>query len=235
MPASAVPVTFWRLVVWWHFPLKQSTASVPMLAMAMRWPGFSRRKPPNFNPLISHVATCQTAFQLGVETDFATILADCFWPGPLTLVLNRTTDCPVAMLTTAGQDKNRQCGCQPMNRHKNYWQSVICRSLHQAPNPSGRISPSTAHHVHASLAGKIDLISDGGPCENGLESTIIDCSGAAPVLLRPCGISRKAIETALHSLVWTALYAMPTHYLIATNRWPLDSCAATMPQMRASG
>jgi L-threonylcarbamoyladenylate synthase len=53
--------------------------------------------------------------------------------------------------------------------------------------------------VHAGLAGKIDLILDGGPCEDGLESTIIDCSGAAPVLLRPGGIARGAIETALQS------------------------------------
>ena len=53
---------------------------------------FQAKNRPNFNPLISHVATCQTAFQLGVETDFATILAYCFWPGPLTLVLDRTKD-----------------------------------------------------------------------------------------------------------------------------------------------
>ena len=66
---------------------------------------FHTKNRPNFNPLISHVATGQTAFQLGVETDFATVLANCFWPGPMTLVLNRTNDCPVAMLTTAGLNK----------------------------------------------------------------------------------------------------------------------------------
>jgi L-threonylcarbamoyladenylate synthase len=78
-------------------------------------------------------------------------------------------------------------------------------------NPSGRISPSTADHVNAGLAGKIDLILDGGPCEDGLESTIIDCSGSAPVLLRPGGIARGAIETALQSAgVTVALIDTPT-------------------------
>jgi tRNA A37 threonylcarbamoyladenosine synthetase subunit TsaC/SUA5/YrdC len=60
---------------------------------------------PSFNPLISHVASRDAAFRLGIETELADILARCFWPGPLTLVLNRQPDCPVALLTTAGLDK----------------------------------------------------------------------------------------------------------------------------------
>ena len=159
---------------------------------------FHAKNRPNFNPLISHVATCQRAFQLGVETDFASILADYFWPGPLTLVLDRTRDCPVDMLTTAGLDK---IAVRVPAHEQAQKLLATCDMPIAAPsaNPSGRISPSTAHHVYAGLAGKIDLILDGGPCENGLESTIIDCSGAAPVLLRPGGINRKAIETSLHS------------------------------------
>jgi L-threonylcarbamoyladenylate synthase len=85
-------------------------------------------------------------------------------------------------------------------------------------NPSGRISPSTADHVRAGLAGKIDLILDGGRCEDGLESTIIDCSGTAPVLLRPGGIARYAIETALHSAgVTVALIDIQTSDTPASN------------------
>ena len=65
--------------------------------------------------------------------------------------------------------------------------------------------------MHAGLAGKIDLILDGGPCEDGLESTIIDCSGSTPVLLRPGGIVRAAIESALQSAgVTVALIDAPT-------------------------
>ena len=164
---------------------------------------FAAKDRPSFNPLISHVASRDAAFRLGIETKLADILARCFWPGPLTLVLNRQPDCPVALLTTAGLDK--VAVRVPANKHAQRLLQ-ICDVPIAAPsaNPSGRISPSTADHVHAGLAGKIDLILDGGPCEDGLESTIIDCSGAAPVLLRPGGIARDAIETALQSAGVTA-------------------------------
>ena len=159
---------------------------------------FQAKDRPNFNPLISHIANAEMAFQLGVETDYATVLANYFWPGPMTLVLNRTNDCPVAMLTTAGLDK---IALRVPAHEQAQKLLAICDMPIAAPsaNPSGRISPSTADHVYAGLAGKIDLILDGGRCKNGLESTIIDCSGEAPVLLRPGGISRGAIETALRS------------------------------------
>ncbi|MDB2513917.1 L-threonylcarbamoyladenylate synthase [Alphaproteobacteria bacterium] len=164
---------------------------------------FAAKDRPSFNPLISHVASLDAAFRLGIETELADILARCFWPGPLTLVLNRQPDCPVALLTTAGLDKIAVR--VPANKHAQRLLQ-ICDMPIAAPsaNPSGRISPSTADHVHAGLAGKIDLILDGGPCEDGLESTIIDCSGSAPVLLRPGGIARDAIETALQSAGVTA-------------------------------
>jgi L-threonylcarbamoyladenylate synthase len=159
---------------------------------------FTAKDRPSFNPLISHVASLDAAFRLGIETELADILARSFWPGPLTLVLNRQPDCPVALLTTAGLDKIAVR--VPANKHAQRLLQ-ICDMPIAAPsaNPSGRISPSTADHVHAGLAGKIDLILDGGPCEDGLESTIIDCSDSAPVLLRPGGIARAAIETALKS------------------------------------
>jgi L-threonylcarbamoyladenylate synthase len=171
---------------------------------------FAAKDRPSFNPLISHVASRDAAFRLGIKTELADILARCFWPGPLTLVLNRQPDCPVALLTTAGLDKIAVR--VPANKHAQRLLQ-ICDMPIAAPsaNPSGRISPSTADHVHAGLAGKIDLILDGGPCEDGLESTIIDCSGSAPVLLRPGGIARGAIETALQSAgVTVALIDAPT-------------------------
>ena len=159
---------------------------------------FHAKTRPKFNPLISHVVDSKKAFELGVETDLARVLANCFWPGPLTLVLDRTKDCSVAMLTTAGLDK---IALRVPAHEQAQKLLLMCDMPIAAPsaNPSGRISPSTAHHVLAGLAGKISLILDGGPCENGLESTIIDCSGDTPVLLRPGGISRKMIEIALNS------------------------------------
>jgi L-threonylcarbamoyladenylate synthase len=171
---------------------------------------FAAKDRPSFNPLISHVASRDAAFRLGIETELADILARCFWPGPLTLVFYRQPDCPVALLTTAGLDKIAVR--VPANKHAQRLLQ-ICDMPIAAPsaNPSSRISPSTADHVHAGLAGRIDLILDGGPCEDGLESTIIDCSGSAPVLLRPGGIARGAIETALQSAgVTVALIDAPT-------------------------
>ena len=164
---------------------------------------FAAKSRPSFNPLISHVASLDAAFRLGIETELADILARSFWPGPLTLVLNRQPDCPVALLTTAGLDKIAVR--VPANKHAQRLLQ-ICDMPIAAPsaNPSGRISPSMADHVLAGLAGKIDLILDGGPCEEGLESTIVDCSGSAPVLLRPGGIARAAIKTALQSAGVTA-------------------------------
>jgi len=154
---------------------------------------FVAKQRPSFNPLISHVANSEAAFALGAETQFAAVLAEHFWPGPLTLVLHRTASCPIARLTSAGLDKIaiRVPAHIAANRLLTAFGKPIAAP---SANPSGRISPSTAAHVRAGLAGKIDLILDGGPCENGLESTIIDCSGAAPVLLRPGGISRDAVH-----------------------------------------
>ena len=104
---------------------------------------FAAKNRPSFNPLICHVANSQAAFQLGKETDLSTILANCFWPGPLTLVLKRRQDCPVAKLTTAGLDKIAVR--VPANKHA---QTLLqmCDIPIAAPsaNPSGRISPSTA-------------------------------------------------------------------------------------------
>ena len=66
---------------------------------------FVAKRRPEFNPLISHVASLDAAFELGIETPIATSLANAFWPGPLTLILKRKTQCPVALLATAGLDK----------------------------------------------------------------------------------------------------------------------------------
>jgi len=157
---------------------------------------FTAKQRPSFNPLISHVADSRAAFALGVETEMASLLARQFWPGPMTLVLKRQPDCPVAMLTTAGLDKIAVR--VPAHKGAHHLLEIFGAPI-AAPsaNPSGRISPSNAAHVLAGLDGKIDLILDGGPCESGLESTIIDCSGDEPVLLRPGGITRTAIESAL--------------------------------------
>ena len=157
---------------------------------------FAAKQRPAFNPLISHVASADAAFALGQKTPIAAALANAFWPGPLTLILQRNDDCPVVMLTTAGLDK---IGVRvPAHRGAQSLLNAFGKPI-AAPsaNPSGRISPSTAKHVLDGLDGRLDLVLDGGSCESGLESTIIDCTGDAACLLRPGGITRGALAAAL--------------------------------------
>ena len=157
---------------------------------------FAAKQRPAFNPLISHVASADAAFALGQKNPIAAALAAAFWPGPLTLILHRNDDCPVAMLTTAGLSK---LGIRvPAHRSAQTLLQAFGKPI-AAPsaNPSGRISPSTATHVLDGLEGRLDLVLDGGPCESGLESTIIDCTGDIARLLRPGGITRDALAAAL--------------------------------------
>ena len=159
---------------------------------------FAAKQRPTFNPLISHVASADAAFALGQKTPIAAALANAFWPGPLTLILQRNDDCPVAMLTTAGLDK---IGVRvPAHRGAQSLLNAFDKPI-AAPsaNPSGQISPSTAKHVLDGLDGRLDLVLDGGSCEFGLESTIIDCTGDFARLLRPGGITRDALEPEFQS------------------------------------
>ncbi|MDB2390210.1 L-threonylcarbamoyladenylate synthase [Alphaproteobacteria bacterium] len=159
---------------------------------------FATKGRPSFNPLISHVATIKAAFQLGKKTTSAEILASAFWPGAMTLILDRADDCDVAMLTTAGLSKIavRVPSHPAATQLLNAFDGPLAAP---SANPSGRISPSLADHVMAGLDGQIDLVLDGGACQNGLESTIVDCSSDMPVILRPGGITREAIQKALET------------------------------------
>jgi L-threonylcarbamoyladenylate synthase len=147
---------------------------------------------PSFNPLIAHVADAAAARALARFDSAAQRLAAAFWPGPLTLVLPKRADCPVAELATAGLDTIAvRVPSHPIAR-------AILMALGRpvvAPsaNRSGHVSPTTAQHVLADLRGRIELILDGGPTPMGLESTIIACLDR-PVLLRPGALPRTDIE-----------------------------------------
>jgi L-threonylcarbamoyladenylate synthase len=155
---------------------------------------------PSFNPLIAHVSDIAAARMLARLDAAAEALAAAFWPGPLTLVLRKRPDCPVAELATAGLDTIAlRVPDHPIARD-------ILRALGRpvvAPsaNRSGHVSPTTAQHVLGDLAGRIDLIVDGGPAPMGLESTIVACLGE-PLLLRPGALARADIEriVSLHEL-----------------------------------
>jgi len=150
---------------------------------------------PAFNPLISHVGDLAAARQIGRFNDNALSLARAFWPGPLTLVLPKTPGCAVAELATAGLDTIAiRIPSHPVARAilAAFGKPVVAPSA----NLSGHVSPTTAGHVRSDLDGRIDLIVDGGAVAVGVESTIVGCF-EAPMLLRPGGLPREAIERVL--------------------------------------
>jgi L-threonylcarbamoyladenylate synthase len=150
---------------------------------------------PSFNPLIAHVPDAAAARKLARFTLAADKLARQLWPGPLTLVLPKAVDCPVADLATAGLDSIALR--VPRHRVARDLLAAFARPI-VAPsaNRSGHVSPTTAQHVLDDLSGKVDLILDGGPTQVGVESTIVACFDK-PVLLRPGGIARADIERVL--------------------------------------
>ncbi|MET4289889.1 L-threonylcarbamoyladenylate synthase [Bradyrhizobium sp. LB12.1] len=150
---------------------------------------------PAFNPLIAHVADLAAARRIGRFDACASSLAEAFWPGPLTLVVPKTENCPVADLATAGLDTVAiRIPAHPVAQAilRAFGGAVVAPSA----NLSGHVSPTLAAHVESDLAGRIDLIVDGGPVTVGVESTIVGCLNA-PMLLRPGGLSRERIEAVL--------------------------------------
>jgi L-threonylcarbamoyladenylate synthase len=158
---------------------------------------FAAKGRPADHPLIVHVADAAGGdhFAAGVP-DFAQRLIDAFWPGPLTLILPRRPG--VGAAAAGGQDTiGLRCPAHPVAQA--LLQACAAQGLHGLAAPSanafGRVSPTTAAHVQAEF-GESLLVLDGGACDVGIESTIIDCTRGAPVLLRPGGISRAQVEAA---------------------------------------
>jgi L-threonylcarbamoyladenylate synthase len=150
---------------------------------------------PSFNPLIAHVRDLGAAQRIGCFDATEIALAKAFWPGPLTLVVPKTNDCTVADLATAGLDTIAiRVPAHPLAREilRAFGGPVVAPSA----NLSGHVSPTTAAHVRSDLAGRIDLIVDGGAVEVGVESTIIGCFDET-MLLRPGGVPRGEIERVL--------------------------------------
>ena len=154
---------------------------------------------PSFNPLISHVGDLDAARKIARFDATATALAQAFWPGPLTLVLPKAAHCAVAELATAGLETIAiRVPAHPLAREilRAFGGPVVAPSA----NLSGHVSPTTAAHVHSDLAGRIDLIVDGGAVAVGVESTIVGCF-ETPMLLRPGGLPRGEIERVLGRLL----------------------------------
>lgn len=156
---------------------------------------FTAKGRPQFNPLIIHVPSVEAAERYVDFTPEARALGAKFWPGPMTLVLPLRDGCGLSPLVTAGL---KTVGIRiPAHDAARALLSQFGHAV-AAPsaNPSGRISPTTAEHVADGLNGKIDAILNCGPCDVGLESTIVGFENG-PSLLRAGGVPREAIEATL--------------------------------------
>ncbi len=168
---------------------------------------FAVKGRPADHPLIVHLAPGAELTRWVRELPpAARALADHFWPGPLTLILPRARG--VIDEVTGGQDT---VGVRVPSH-------PVARALLEAfggglaapsANRFGRISPTTARHVLDELGDRVDLILEGGACEVGIESTIIDLSSGAPVLLRPGRIAKAEIEALLGVLVADSAASSP--------------------------
>jgi len=157
---------------------------------------FEAKGRPSDNPLILHISDISQLDTLVTEvSDTAKLLAENFWPGPMTLVLKRTSLVP--SLVSGGLDT--VAVRMPSNRiaHELIKQSGVPIAAPSA-NVSGRPSSTRAEHVETDLTGQVDMIIDGGSSVYGLESTIVDVSGnGKPCLLRPGSITVEQLESVV--------------------------------------
>lgn len=160
---------------------------------------FEAKGRPADHPVIVHVSGVADLAAWAVRVpDSAMALAQAFWPGPLTLVLERSARAHDGL--TGGQST------VGLRAPAHAWARALLAEFGGAlaapsANRFGRISPTTAEHVRSDLgerpAGRVDLILDGGPCSLGIESTIVDFTGRAPRLLRPGSITRAQLSAVL--------------------------------------
>ena len=166
---------------------------------------FAAKGRPAWNPLIVHVADSTAARALTSEWPrSAQILADHFWPGPLTIVLPKRDIVPD--VATAGLNAVAV-------RVPSHPVALALLRAFDGPiaapsaNRFTQVSPTTADHVVKSLGDRVSLVLDGGPCTVGIDSTVVDLAGEIPMVLRPGMISRQELEDALQQ---------PVHRVVST-------------------
>ncbi|MGZ5080060.1 MAG: L-threonylcarbamoyladenylate synthase [Usitatibacter sp.] len=159
---------------------------------------FALKGRPADHPLIVHIAAADALDEWAIDVPGAArALAARFWPGPLTMILRKSPRVPAAV--TGGQDTvGLRCPSHPMAQELLRAFARIGSGAVAAPsaNRFGHVSPTTAAHVRDEFGPGLFIL-DGGACEVGLESTIVDLSRGAPVLLRPGAITRDDLATAL--------------------------------------
>ena len=156
---------------------------------------FTAKGRPSFNPLIVHVASLERARSIAQVTLLAERLAAAFWPGPLTLILPRNQKHTIPDITVAGLDTI----AIRIPSHSTALELLIkaeCPIAAPSANISGHVSATTAQHVADDFGTKVSLILDAGQTTHGVESTVIDATGAEPILLRPGAVTADAIVDA---------------------------------------
>lgn len=153
---------------------------------------------PSFNPLIVHVPDTDAARELAEIDSRAAILAERFWPGPLTMVLPRRAGAPLADAVTAGLP-TVAIRCPAHAAMQALLQRCPFPLAAPSANRSGAISPSTAAHVATSLQGRIGLVIDGGATQQGIESTIVALDPAGWRILRPGPVALEDLVAVLGS------------------------------------
>ncbi|MGX1676341.1 L-threonylcarbamoyladenylate synthase [Streptomyces sp. NPDC055400] len=173
-------------------------------------------RPPN-HPLIVHIGSAALLDDWVEEVPpAARLLAEHFWPGPLTLVLRRGSRVPLeatgGLETVAVRVPDHPVALALL---QSFGGGVTAPSA----NLFGQVSPTTAGHVRAELGDAVDFVLDGGPCTVGVESTIVDVTGATPSILRPGGVAREDLEAVLgHPLTVPSTSSVrvpgqhPSHY-----------------------
>ena len=204
---------------------------------------FATKERPSTNPLIVHVADANLARRYATTwPDIATKLSDKFWPGPLTLVLPKST--AIVDAVTAGH------GTVGLRVPDHPLALELLRAFDgpvAAPsaNKSNRISPTTAQHVRDELGDAVDIL-DGGPCRVGIESTVLDLSGEIPAILRPGGITREQIEAVIGPIraerhvssdgqASSSPGQLPTHYAPRTPAWRFETAQRGLIQPEIGG
>ena len=157
---------------------------------------FEAKGRPHFNPLICHFPDAEAAFTEVIADDRARALAAAFWPGPLTLVLPRRIECRIDLLAGAGLDTLAvRVPAHPLALALLHAAAIPVAG--PSANRSGAVSPTTADHVLEGLTGRIAAVLDGGACDVGVESTVLDVAMGGAALLRPGGVPVEAIEAVI--------------------------------------
>lgn len=157
---------------------------------------FTAKGRPDFNPVIVHFRNRSEAEEAVIFNEKAELLAELFWPGPLTLILPRRSDTKISLLCSAGLPTLAvRSPAHPVARQliRDLGRPIAAPSA----NASGTLSPTTAQHVLHSLGDKAGMILAGGRAGVGLESTVVDLTGGIPVLLRPGAVTLEELQMAI--------------------------------------